>query len=963
VTSTAASVATFDICGDLPTGTTLLEASAGTGKTFTIAALATRYVAEGIAELGELMLVTFGRAATQELRERVRERLVSMQRALRDPGTARASADMLEASLAGVSDDEVAVRRARLTRALADFDAATIATTHGFCQQMLTGLGVAGDLEPDATFAESVDDLVVEVVDDLYLRKFGRPDSPRAPVLTYADALSTVRRAVYDPQAVLAPDDAEAGTLAALRFGIARRARQEVALRKRQRRLLDYDDLVLRLRDALVDNPAAQQRVRSRYRIVMVDEFQDTDPAQWEILRLAFHGHTTLVLIADPKQAIYAFRGGDVDAYLAAAEVATARATLGRNWRSDAALLDALNAVFGGAALGQEQIVVRPVDSAHPHRRLAGTPSDAPLRLRVVRRTQLDQGRGKLPRVDPARELVAADVAADVVRLLEAGAMLHTLGPPRAVTAGDVAVLVRTNAQALLLRDAFRQVAVPAVLTGAVNVFTTDMAIEWLVLLQALEQPHRAVRVRTAAIGRFVGWSAERLAQAGDDAMDELGPLLRSWADVLATRGVPALLEVITELGLPERLLRTVDGERQLTDLRHLAQSLHAASVAENLGVAAQVEWLQRRIADAGDDPTEERSRRLESDAAAVQIVTVHRSKGLEFPVVYAPFAWDTYKGNPEFLRLHLDGARILDVSGKDGPSYGENRPLMRRGGRRGSAAAVRRVDQGAMPGGDLVGADHDDGCLPVAAAADELVRSRGAASSQGRRARRRRGRHRVQPPGRTLAGRGLGRSGARRQGPPLDTAAARHSGLERGAFRPRARRRLAAHLLHRSHLRRLPRGSRSEQRAGRAAARRRGRRRPADRCRPARRTAAGGDLADGRAAGGDGVRHRRPLRPGGRRHRRPRHPGGAHRAVPRGARRAADPGHGPGRAGDRAPAVVAHAARSVDGAAATDRRAPRRPVGRAGLRVAPRRRGPSGCTCGPAALGGRAVAQTAAAR
>jgi exodeoxyribonuclease V beta subunit len=214
------------------------------------------------------------------------------------------------------------------------------------------------------------------------------------------------------------------------------------------------------------------------------------------------------------------------------------------------------------------------------------------------------------------------------------------------------------------------------VLTGAVNVFSTDMAIEWLVLLQALEQPHRAVRARTAAIGRFVGWSAERLAQAGDDAMDELGPLLRSWADILATRGVPALLEVTTELGLPERLLRTVDGERQLTDLRHLAQSLHAASVAENLGVAAQVEWLQRRITDAGDDPTEERSRRLESDAAAVQIVTVHRSKGLEFPVVYAPFAWDTYKGNPDFLRLHRDGARILDVGGKDGPSYGENRPL-----------------------------------------------------------------------------------------------------------------------------------------------------------------------------------------------------------------------------------------------------------------------------------------------
>ena len=667
-------IETFDVCGTLRTGTTVLEASAGTGKTFTIAALATRYVAEGIAELRELMLVTFGRAATQELRERVRERLVATERVLADPDRARASDDTLERALAGVSDEEVAVRRGRLTRALADFDAATITTTHGFCQQMLTGLGVAGDLEPDATFVESIDDLVVEVVDDLYLRKFGRPES-KQPVMTYADALSAVKRAVHDPQAELGPVDAEPGTLAALRYGIASAARVEVAARKRQRRLLDYDDLVLRLRDALVDRPHAQARVRSRYRIVMVDEFQDTDPAQWDILCSVFHGHTTLVLIGDPKQAIYAFRGGDVEAYLHAAGLATSQSTLGKNWRSDQALIEALRAVFGGAALGHEQIVVRDVDAAHPDRRLHGAPSDVPLRLRVVRRDQLETGRGKLPTVGPARELVAADVAADVVRLLEAGATLSIERPERPLAPGDIAVLVRTNGQALMIRDAFREVGVPAVLTGAVDVFSTDMAGEWLVLLQALEQPHRAVRVRTAAIGCFVGWSAQRLAAAGDDAMDELGPLLRSWADVLSRRGVPALLEVVTEQqGLPERLLRTVDGERQLTDLRHLAESLHAASVAEELGVAAQVEWLQRRIADAGSDQAEERSRRLESDADAVQVVTVHRSKGLEFPVVYVPFGWDMHKSTPDHLRLHVDGVRTVDIGGRDGPRFDEHR-------------------------------------------------------------------------------------------------------------------------------------------------------------------------------------------------------------------------------------------------------------------------------------------------
>ena len=328
----------FDICGALPSGTTVLEASAGTGKTFTIAALATRYVAEGQVELHELMLVTFGRMATQELRERVRERLVSAEHGLADPVLARGDGhdDDLLRLLADAPDAEVAERRSRLSRALADFDAATLTTTHGFCLQMLRGLGVAGDYEPDATFVESIDDLVEEVAGDLWLRKFGRPEAPE-PLLEYADALRTVRQAVDDHQAVLAPADADAESAAGQRFRMAVAARDEVERRKRQLRLIDFDDLLTRLQAALSDpetSEAARQRVRSRYQVVLVDEFQDTDPVQWEILRLAFHGAVTLVLIGDPKQAIYAFRGGDVVTYLQARKEARAEATLATNWRS-----------------------------------------------------------------------------------------------------------------------------------------------------------------------------------------------------------------------------------------------------------------------------------------------------------------------------------------------------------------------------------------------------------------------------------------------------------------------------------------------------------------------------------------------------------------------------------------------------------------------------------------------------
>ena len=281
-----------------------------------------------------------------------------------------------------------------------------------------------------------------------------------------------------------------------------------------------------------------------------------------------------------------------------------------------------------------------------------------------------------MPTVGPTRELIAADLAADVARLLSSDARLtvDTEAPGRPVAPGDVAVLTHTNKQALSVRDALADVGVPAVVTGAANVFSTDIAAQWLLLLQALEQP-RAAQVRTAALTCFVGWTASRLALAGDEAMDVLGPRLRGWADVLARRGVPALLEVMTEGGgLGERLLTTTEGERQLTDLRHVAQALHAAAVEGQLGTAALVEWLQRRIIDAAVDQTEERVRRLESDADAVQVVTVHRSKGLEFPVVYVPYGSDRYKPRtPERLRLHVEGRRTLDIGGPSGPHYDEH--------------------------------------------------------------------------------------------------------------------------------------------------------------------------------------------------------------------------------------------------------------------------------------------------
>ena len=687
----AESPSAFDLTGALPAGVTVLEASAGTGKTFTIAALAARFIAEG-RQLRELLLVTFTRMATGELRERVRERLVGTEQELTRilQGAPPTGADEVVALLAEGPREAVELRRDRLAHAIANFDAATIATTHGFCQEVLAELGTLGDLEPDVTFTENVDDLVEEVIDDLYVRRFspkgGAPfGRPEAGLIAHM--------AIANPTAAVHPLGADPHSHPAMRQRLALAARAELERRKRREAVMTYDDLLTRLRDALAgaNGAAAAARLRARYRVVLIDEFQDTDPVQWEIVEGAFGaGGITLVLIADPKQAIYAFRGADVYAYLGAVKTATTRATLQVNRRSDQALIDAHDALFGAAKLGHEGIAYRKVRAARANQtpRLLGAPSPAAMRIRVVGRGQpsIKLTAGGFAEAPSARRYVAKDLAADVVSLLSSGAEIEPRddhGTPLRripVGPGHIAVLVQSHRNASLVQGELAAAGVPAVINGAGSVFGTRAARDWLSVLEALERPANSARARAAALTPLIGWSAERVALAGEHDLEQLHQRLYRWGRVLRLRGVAALAETIA-LGehIARHVLGVVAGERELTDLQHVAQLLHAAATTEHLGTAALASWLRQRIAAAIEEGNrDELTRRLESDADAVQVLTIHRSKGLEFPVVYCPFLWEpgwipdgarpVYFHDPD-----AGDARAIDV-GLEGPDFARHR-------------------------------------------------------------------------------------------------------------------------------------------------------------------------------------------------------------------------------------------------------------------------------------------------
>lgn len=657
----------FDLCGPLPTGTCVLEASAGTGKTYAITALAVRYLAEGQFTLDQIMMVTFSRAATGELRSRVYDRLRGTLAAL-DGWLAdgREPADEIDRHLARAARPEVLLRRNRIQAALSEIDAATIATTHEFCARMLTGLGLLVDHDHTTRFAESVDDLADQVVHDVYLgREVNGSEAAPGKLATFARFADVGRAALREADADLVPVEAQG--LSADRVGFAAEVRRQFELRKRRAGVYTFDDMVRRLRDALRDpltGDLAVQALSERYRLVLIDEFQDTDPTQWEIVNRAFVGTSTVVLIGDPKQAIYAFRGADVNAYLQAVGEAEHVYTLPTNHRSDEPIVQGVLEVFAGVAMGSEKIVPRPVTAAHRGARIsAPTPCPA-VQVRCI----APPPRGEFGAGAGARA-VDADLVNQVVALLSDGWELQG----KAVQPRDIAVLVRSNWRGEQVKRALAAAGIKAVFGGAATVMSSEAAQAWLHLLKALVEPS-AQAMKRAALSCLIGWSEPELALAVDDqgdagpgrSMPELAVQIKTLSRTLVDQGVAAVFEALCDqTDLYRRLLTRPDGERVMTDVRHISQLLNDAALRHQLGPLALAEWLSDRIAEARRTKDDDRTRRLETDASCVQIMTIHGAKGLEFPIVLLPEAANEAPREPrqgEPSVLHLDGRRVLDV-------------------------------------------------------------------------------------------------------------------------------------------------------------------------------------------------------------------------------------------------------------------------------------------------------------
>ncbi|PFG16879.1 exodeoxyribonuclease V beta subunit [Propionicimonas paludicola] len=650
----------FDPAGRLPTGTTVLEASAGTGKTYAIGALAVRYLAEGVVRADELAVISFSRIASAELRAKVRQRIVRTIACLQ--GSPDLTPDPADRLLATGTPQVVAERIARLEAAATELDRSAIMTIHQFCQAMLAELGVQAAVDTQARLTEDLSRLLGQVCADLYLARYARhPDGAPFPL---AIAQSLAREAVERLTSELRPSGVDGIPGERREFALAVRA--EFERRKQAASLFTFDDQLLRLEQAL-QGPTGQvcaERLRRRCRVVLVDEFQDTDPVQWAILRQTFHGHVPLVLIGDPKQSIYSFRGADVEAYRDAVANAAEHYSLAVNWRSDPGVVSAVSALFAGVSLGAG-IEVPPVECAQPASRLIapdGSPWRAPARLRC-------HAPNRPASAEEARRLITQDLTAQVVDLLSSGLQVVTPDGPRPLQPKDVAVLVTRNRRGKELADALTAAGVAVSFGGADSIFASHAAGDWLTLLRAIDQPQRA-NLRAAFLTDFIGADLTDLATADSAQLTAWAGQLQSWSHLLAEAGVAGLFAAVgaAEDPLPVRVLRRPRGERDLTDYRHLAQLLHAKHT-EGIRGAALVGWLEEQVTES--TTTTDRLRRLETDREAVQILTVHKAKGLQFPVVLLPEAADLWVPDTDdgaCLDYHDGEVRVLDVGGATAP-------------------------------------------------------------------------------------------------------------------------------------------------------------------------------------------------------------------------------------------------------------------------------------------------------
>jgi exodeoxyribonuclease V beta subunit len=670
----------------------LLEASAGTGKTYSLTALVARYVAEEGLRADELLMVTFTRAAAAEMKQEVREQLLRALNAVNAPDSQKL--DPWLANLRNCTADELVLRRGRLETAISNIDSATISTIHGFFQQALGDLGIrSGDAKTPAP-AESDAVVSQKVIRDVLVNRFAAnalaldPTGLKDPTGVESSVLTVFKETSNNLAAELAPvpDESPAGQWSS----IIQELRKAIKEERVAQGVVAFDDLIVDLVEKLDDPTLGEEIIRvlrSRYRLVLIDEFQDTDTFQWRLFSKVFDlvgvpdEFLALIVVGDPKQAIYRFRGADIDAYLkAAADGSMSKRQMTTNYRSDRPLVEALNSWLTGVTFGDEDITYVPVTTPDDHATARLLGGGEQLQFRFLPTPEKKSA-------DEVRAAISIDVVDHIQSLLESGQIAPESGSssePRPVKLDDICILVRSHNDADLLIEELRKRHIPSIRGRIGSVLESDALDQLRLLLTAMANPADVRRVRAVQLSWFapnpvVVVPDSDTAVSVQEPIEVLQTKCRVWANELEARGLVGWYQV---LRLDDDVIKEIssdfEAERRLTDLEHVIELLNGQLGGRRAPVSAVLRALDE-LKETMNTEAEAQKRRIDTDRDVIQITTMHSSKGLEYPIVLMPFPKETRVGRIS-LYEH-GGTRFVDCAHEigwvlDGLDQGERKQL-----------------------------------------------------------------------------------------------------------------------------------------------------------------------------------------------------------------------------------------------------------------------------------------------
>jgi len=754
----------FDLLNSPLEGMNLIEASAGTGKTYAITGLFLRFILEKHLSANEILVVTFTEAATAELKDRIRTRL---REAIEAFLTGKAGDEFLSALIRKTPDHESALRR--LNDSVRIFDEAGIFTIHGFCRKVLHEHAFESGSLFDTELVTEQESLKTEIIEDFWRTNFYKesplfvnyalhnktnPDNlfslygKRAfsldlkvvpePEIPDADAEEKHFKEAFDDVSIAWPSakaevarilisseglnrtkygkakipdwihkmdifvssggsnpvlfegfqkfcasELEEATksnyntpthpffylcevlrdrcedlekvfskrLLGLKIKLFYYLQDELRQRKRRKNIQFFDDLLLNLYKALqgTGSRALSQNIREKFKAALIDEFQDTDPVQYAIFKKVFGAqNSTLFLIGDPKQAIYGFRGADIFAYMDASTHAETRYTLKENWRSEPGLISAVNTIFENAdrpfmydEIPFHRIAPPEQKTIHEMLSMEDNASGSPMQMWFLDAAKIT-GKEKAINKPVAKEKISMAVASEISRLLALGIDHKAAIGDKPLRENDIAVLVRENNEAHMVQQALTELNIPSVLYTTDNLFASHEALEMEQVLAGIVQPNNERLLRASLATEMMGLTGEwiDILMEDESQWEKWLVKFREYHRMWDEHGFIRMFKYVArEEKILPRLMKFRDGERRSTNLLHLSEVLHQAAVAGKLGMTGLLKWLseKRNIGSKGE---EEHQLRLESDEKAVKLVTIHRSKGLEYPVVFCPFAW-----------------------------------------------------------------------------------------------------------------------------------------------------------------------------------------------------------------------------------------------------------------------------------------------------------------------------------